>query len=125
MSCSDAPCRNMEVAAECLRTWAAPRLWQVTSARQHRLSNDDRDRTVGGEGAKGSARANKQHIGVGLRPAVLQVGHQRPSNFLGQRQPNLATSFARYLNRGAFPIDINQTKLDDIARPKSHACEEK
>jgi hypothetical protein len=91
----------------------------------HRLSNDGRDGTMGSEGAKRRARADKQYICVGLRPTVLQVAHYRMANLLGQRQPSLATSFSRYLNMGFFPIDITQTKLNDISGPKSQAGQEK
>ena len=55
----------------------------------------------------------------------MQVGHQCPSHFLGQRQPNLAMSFSRYVDHGIFPIDIAQPQLDDIARTKSQTCQEK
>src|SRR5688572_26285468 len=34
ISCSDAPCRSIELATECRSTWAAPRLGQVTPARR-------------------------------------------------------------------------------------------
>lgn len=87
----------------------------------HCTSDDDRDGMMGGESAKRSARADKQNIGAGSRPALLQIGHYRMSNLLGQRQPSLVTSFSRYVDFCSFPIDITQTKRNDITCPKSQA----
>lgn len=51
----------------------------------HRLCDDDRDGTMRTEGAKRSAGADKEYIGVCPRPTVLQVGRNRMTHFLGQR----------------------------------------
>jgi hypothetical protein len=80
---------------------------------------------MGREGAKRSTGADKQYIGISWRPTVLQVFYYRISDLLGQRKSSLTTPFPRYVNPGAFPIDIAQTKLEDISCPQSQTREEK
>jgi hypothetical protein len=83
----------------------------------HSLRHKNRDSTMGSKGAKRSARADKQDIGVSLGSSVLQVVYYGISNLLGQRQPGLAPSFTSYVYPGFFPIDIVQTNLDNVSGP--------
>ena len=54
----------------------------------------------------------------------MQVIHYRVTDLLGQRQTGLKASLSTYPDRGFFPIDIVETKLDDISRPKPHTGQE-
>src|SRR6516225_3953674 len=85
-----------------------------------RLVDDMRD---GGrrEGTERCMTPDKQRISVGSWPTFLQVGHNRVTDFLGQRQSRVTTALTTNMNPGALPIDVTQSELNDIARPKAKA----
>jgi len=91
----------------------------------HRLSNDGRYRRMGSEGAKRRASAEEHDIGIEVRTAFLEVVHDGIADLLGQRQACLTTSLATYTDCGFSPVDIPETEMDDISRPKPQASEEK
>lgn len=77
------------------------------------------------EGAKGRSAADKERIGSGSRSAVLQVRYQRLTNLLGQRELRLTAAFSRDLNRRTFPVNVAQTKRNDIPRAKPQTGQKK
>ena len=102
-----------------------PQQMRGTSTGAHHASatkcpvDDTRDGIMRGEGAKWCTAADKQRIGIGPRPAFLQVGHDRLTHFLGQRQSRVAAALTANLNRCALPVDVTQAEMHDIARPKT------
>ena len=57
--------------------------WTSDASSAHRLSDDDGHGTVRSEGAKRSAGADKECIGVGPRPSLFQVIDNRVTHLLG------------------------------------------
>jgi hypothetical protein len=51
----------------------------------HDLGDDDRDCSMGSEGAERSAGSNEQCTAIGPRPTVAQVGGYCVTYLLGQR----------------------------------------
>ena len=84
------------------------------------LVDDMRDRRRR-EGTKRCTATDEQHIGVGTWPSFLEVGDNRVTNLLGQRQSRVTTALTTNMNPGALPIDVTQSELNDIARPKAKA----
>ena len=81
--------------------------------------DDIRDGDRRAEGTKWRAAADKQRIGIDLRPALFQVGHDRLTHFLGQWQSRVATALTANLNRGVLPVNITQAEMHDVARSKT------
>ncbi len=76
------------------------------------------------EGAERCTAADKDHIGVRLRSAIVEIRHQRLSHFIGQRQSRLTPSLPADVNPGALPVDIAQPKLHDVAGAKTQTSEQ-
>jgi hypothetical protein len=108
----------MDVASECLNKCAAPRLGRATPARRNALSTicETAEEEKAQNGAR--QRTNKR-ISVGSWPTFLQIGHNRRTDFLGQRQSRVATALTTNMNPGTLPIDVTQAEVHDIARPKA------
>src|ERR1041385_7107887 len=68
--------------------------------------------------------ADKQPISVGSWTTFFQVGHDRVTDFLGQRQSRVATALTTNMNPGALPIDVTQAEVHDVACPKAKAGEQ-
>ena len=73
---------------------------------------------------KGSTHADKQSIGFRLRPSVFDVAGDRVTNLLSQRKQRLTPPLPGDANPGLLPVEIAQTKLNDISRPKPQACKQ-
>src|SRR5215472_17006082 len=72
-----------------------------------------------GEGTKRWTAANKQRIGIGAWPTFFEVGHNRVTNLLGQRQSGMTAALTTNMNPGALPVDVTQPEMHDIPRPKA------
>jgi len=76
----------------------------------------DHDRyTARAERAKRRPAPNKQCLGLDLWPAMLQVLDDRFTHLLGQRSWRMAATLATHVNPCAFPVDVAQLKVRDIA----------
>lgn len=71
------------------------------------------------EGTKRCTAADKQRIGIGAWPTFIEVGHDRVTNLLGQRQSGVTTALPTNMNPGALPVDVTQPEMHDISRPKA------
>ena len=91
----------------------------LTSARRNALSTISETAAGRAEGARRRTGAEKQRLGIGPRPTFFQVGHNRLTHFLGQRQSRVTTALTANLNRCILPVDITQAEMHDIARPKT------
>jgi hypothetical protein len=79
---------------------------------------------VAREGPKRSARSDEQGVRVGLWATVPDIGNDRIANLLSQWQRCLTTALPCNADAGLLPVDVTQTKSEDVARAKTHACEQ-
>ena len=62
---------------------------------------------------------DEQRIGIGLRPTFLQVGYDCLTHFLGQWQSRVTAALTANLYRCILPVDVIQSEMHDVARPKT------
>src|ERR1700722_3687297 len=87
----------------------------------HPVGNDYRDCTVGSKGTTRSARPNEQCIGVSLRTTVRDVSDDCLTNFLSQWQQRLPVALSCNADSRLAPVEIIQTKLNNVTSPKAQA----
>ena len=89
-----------------------------------RSVDDDGDGTVGAKRPKWWTAANKDDVGLRARSTIIDIPDQGLSHFASQRQPRGTTSLSTDVNPGAFPVEIAESKLHDVAGAKAQPCEQ-
>jgi hypothetical protein len=89
----------------------------------HRSGNDHRYRTVVCKGAIRRVRPEEQGFSVGRGVTILEIGDDGVAHLLSQGQQCLTTAFPCDADAGLLPVDVVQTKLNDVARAQTQASE--
>ena len=77
--------------------------------------DDMRDGLVRRESSKRHARAYEYRRGIALWPAVLKIRGECIAELLSQGKLGSTAGFSRHLDPSAFPIDVGQAQLNDVA----------
>src|ERR1700733_15259504 len=87
----------------------------------HPVGNDYRECPVARKGTKRSARPNEKCIGVSLRTTVRDVSDDCLTNFLSQWQQRLPVALSCNADSRLVPVEIIQTKLNNVTSSKAQA----